>query len=116
VPPSQASGNGAAAGATGSLEVAASQAIYRGDAILRRAAALQAHPLTVGARIALNPEDARAAGLADGAMAKVAAGQGTATLPVAVDARVAAGCAWIESGYGATAPLLAAGKVEVARA
>jgi NADH-quinone oxidoreductase subunit G len=98
------------------LEIAASQAIYRGDAILRRAAALQAHPLTVGPRIALNPVDAQAAGLADGAMAKVAAGQGTATLPVAVDARVAAGCAWIESGYGATAPLLPAGKVEVARA
>jgi NADH-quinone oxidoreductase subunit G len=111
---------GAAAGNTtaggNGLEIAASQAIYRGDAILRRAAALQAHPLTVGARIALNPADAQAAGLADGAMAKVAAGQGTATLPVAVDARVAAGCAWIESGYGATAPLLAAGKVEVARA
>jgi NADH-quinone oxidoreductase subunit G len=49
-------------------------------------------------------------------MAKVAAGQGTATLPVAIDARVAAGCAWIESGHGATAPLLTAGKVEVARA
>jgi NADH-quinone oxidoreductase subunit G len=108
-------GSGATSGANG-LEVAASQAIYRGDAILRRAAALQAHPLTVGARIALNPADAQAAGLADGAMAKVAAGQGTATLPVAIDARVATGCAWIESGYGATAPLLTAGKVEVARA
>jgi NADH-quinone oxidoreductase subunit G len=106
---------GATAGASG-LEIAASQAIYRGDAILRRAAALQAHPLTVGARIALNPADAQAADLADGAMAKVAAGQGTATLPVAIDARVAAGCAWIESGHGATAPLLTAGKVEVARA
>jgi NADH-quinone oxidoreductase subunit G len=111
----EGTGTGAAAGGRG-LEIAASQAIYRGDAILRRAAALQAHPLTVGARIAMHPADAQAAGLADGAMAKVAAGQGTATLPVAVDARVAAGCAWIESGYGATAPLLSAGKVEVARA
>jgi NADH-quinone oxidoreductase subunit G len=108
-------GAGAKSGANG-LEIAASQAIYRGDAILRRAAALQAHPLTVGARISLHPVDAQAAGLADGAMAKVAAGQGTATLPVAIDARVATGCAWIESGYGATAPLLTAGKVEVARA
>ncbi|MGN6111722.1 MAG: NADH-quinone oxidoreductase subunit NuoG [Luteimonas sp.] len=113
-----AEGTGArdASAARAGLEVAASQAIYRGDAILRRAAALQAHPLTAGARIALNPADAQAAGLSEGAMAKVVAGQGTATLPVAVDARVAAGCAWVESGYGATAPLLAAGRVEVARA
>ena len=106
----------AAAGAAGALEVAASQAIYRVDAIVRRAAALQAHPLNVGPRVVLNPADAQAAGVAAGAMAKVAAVQGTATLPVAVDARVAAGCAWIESGHGATAPLLAAGKVEVSRA
>jgi NADH-quinone oxidoreductase subunit G len=113
-----AEGTGArdASAARAGLEVAASQAIYRGDAILRRAAALQAHPLTAGARIALNPAYAQAAGLSEGAMAKVVAGQGTATLPVAVDARDAAGCAWVESGYGATAPLLAAGRVEVARA
>jgi NADH-quinone oxidoreductase subunit G len=105
------------AAATGpGLEVVASQAIYRGDALLRRAVALQAHPLTVGARIALNPADAQAAGLAEGIVAKVATAHGTATLPVAVDPRVAAGCAWVESGYGATAPLLAAGRVEVSRA
>jgi len=84
--------------------------------VLRRAAALQAHPLTTGARISLAPADASAAGLADGAMAKVATARGNATLPVVVDDRVAAGCAWIESGYGATAPLLASGKLEVTRA
>jgi NADH-quinone oxidoreductase subunit G len=38
-------------------------------------------------------------------MAKVSDGTGTAALPVAVSKRVAAGAAWIESGYGATAPL-----------
>jgi len=100
----------------GGLEVAATQAIYRVDAVLRRAAALQAHPLTTGARISLAPADASAAGLADGAMAKVATARGNATLPVVVDDRVASGCAWIESGYGATAPLLASGKLEVTRA
>ena len=61
-------------------------------------------------------DDARAAGVEAGAMARVATDRGTATLPVAVDARVAPGCAWIESGHGATAPLLSAGKVEVTRA
>ncbi|MEO5566069.1 MAG: NADH-quinone oxidoreductase subunit NuoG, partial [Luteimonas sp.] len=91
---------------TGSgLEVAMSQAIYRTDGVVRRAAALQAHPLTVGARITLHPADAQAAGITAGAMATVAAAGGAATLPVKIDAHVAPGCAWIESGYGATTPL-----------
>lgn len=41
-------------------------------------------------------------------MAKVGTDAGKATLPVVVDARVAAGSVWIESGHGATAPLGAA--------
>lgn len=94
------------------LELAVSQAIYLGDATVRRAAALQAHPLSIGPRAVLNPVDASAAGLADGAMAKLATVAGTATLPVAVDDRVARGCIWVESGHGATAPLASA-RVEV---
>ncbi|MFS8063508.1 MAG: NADH-quinone oxidoreductase subunit NuoG [Luteimonas sp.] len=100
----------------GDFEFATSQAIYRGDAVLRRAAALQAHPLTHGACIVLHPSDAQAAGLGAGTVAKVDNGIGTATLPVAISDRVAPGCVWIESGYGATAPLATAGKVEVRRA
>ena len=45
----------------------------------------------------------------------VGSAHGTATLPVVVDARVARGSAWIESGYGATAPL-GAGRVTVVSA
>ena len=101
---------------SGGFEVAVSQAIYRGDAAVRRAKALQAHPLTVGARVVLNATDASAAGLAEGAMAKLGNGVGTATLQVVVDDRVAPGCVWIESGYGASAPLAASAKLEVARA
>jgi len=63
----------------------------------------------------LNPADAQAAGVAEGQMAKVGNGIGTAALPVVVDARVAAGAAWVESGYGATAPL-GAGRVTVVSA
>ncbi|WP_147652420.1 NADH-quinone oxidoreductase subunit NuoG [Vulcaniibacterium gelatinicum] len=100
----------AAAGA--GLEVAASQAIYRSDAVVRRAAALQAHPLTVGPRLVLHPDDAARLGLRAGAMAKAANAAGTAALPVEVSDKVAAGCVWIESGYGATAPL-PAGHLEV---
>ncbi len=94
------------------LELAVSQAIYRVDGVTRRAAALQSHPLNAGPRIALHPADAAAASLADGAMAKVDNGLGTATLQVVVDNRVAKGAAWIESGYGATAAL-GSGRVRV---
>ena len=99
----------------GGLEIVASQAIYRSDAVVRRAAALQAHPLTLGARVVLHPGDAESAGLHADSVAKVGNANGTATLPVAVSDKVAPGCAWVESGYGATAPLLS-GRVEVRRA
>lgn len=97
------------------LELAVSQAIYRVDGLTRRAAALQAHPLTLGPRIVLHPDDAAAAGVVDDAMAKVSNAVGTATLQVSVDDRVAVGAAWVESGYGATAAL-SAGKVKVVAA
>jgi len=77
--------------------------IYRSDAVVRRSAALQAHPLNVGPRLTLHPDDARAAGLADGAMARVRTGEGTATLPVVASDQVAPGVAWVEGGHGATA-------------
>ena len=94
------------AGAQGEgLERITSTPIYRSDAVLRRAAALNAHPLTVGARIVLHPDDAFARGLVEGAMAKVSDGTGTAALPVAISPRVAAGAAWVESGYEASSPL-----------
>jgi NADH-quinone oxidoreductase subunit G len=97
------------------LEIVASQAIYRTDGTVRRAAALQAHPLTVGARVVLHPVDAGEAGVHPDGVAKLRNATGTATLPVATSDRVARGCAWIESGYGATAALLA-GNVEIGRA
>ncbi|MEJ7745825.1 MAG: NADH-quinone oxidoreductase subunit NuoG [Luteimonas sp.] len=97
------------------LDVVVSQAIYRTDGVVRRAQALQDHPLTLGPRITLHANDAKTAGLEDGAMAKVDNGAGTATLQVVVSDKVAPGCVWIESGYGATAPLLS-GRVGVRRA
>ena len=90
------------------FEVACTPAIYRTDAVVRRAAALQAHPLNNAPRIVLNADDAARLQLVEGQMAKVGTDAGKATLPVVVDARVAAGTVWIESGHGATAPLGAA--------
>lgn len=113
----QVAAGGALAPAAGTgLEVTVSQAIYRVDAVIRRCTALQSHPLNIGPHASLNPADAAAAGIGEGGMAKFVAAAGTATLQVLIDARVAPGSVWIESGYGATAPLVAAGKVEVARA
>jgi NADH-quinone oxidoreductase subunit G len=97
------------------LEVVASAAIYRTDSVVRRAKALQAHPLNTSPRITLNPADAQSLGLNEGEIAKVGAPNGMASLPVFIDKRVAAGAAWIESGHGATAPL-GAGRVTVVRA
>ncbi len=97
------------------LELAAVPAIYRTDAFVRRAAALQAHPLNAAPRIVLNPADAQSASLTEGKVAKVSAAAGTATLPVYIDARVAPGVAWIETGHGATAPL-GAGRITVVAA
>ncbi|PJK01082.1 NADH dehydrogenase (quinone) subunit G [Lysobacteraceae bacterium NML91-0213] len=94
------------------LELAVAPAIYRSDAMVRRSPALQAHPLTLGPRIVVNPADAGTLGVADGAMARVSNHAGTATLQVMVSDQVAAGAVFVESGYGATAAL-AAGNVQV---
>ncbi len=93
----------------GALQSIATRAIYRIDALLRRAAPLAAHPLNAGARVALNPEDALARGLSEGAIARIDDGRGTAALPVAVTTRVPRGAAWIERGYDATAPIAGTG-------
>jgi NADH-quinone oxidoreductase subunit G len=87
------------------LEAVAVTGIYRSDATVRRAAALQAHPLNVGARIVLNPVDAKNVGVTSGQVAKVTSAAGVASLPVVVDKVVAQGAAWVEAGHGATAPL-----------
>ncbi|MGJ7903075.1 NADH-quinone oxidoreductase subunit NuoG [Lysobacter sp. 1R34A] len=97
------------------LEVAVSTAIYRSDATVRRAPALQSHPLNLEPRAVLHSSDAAALGFSDGAVGKFSAGAGTATLPVAISDKVAPGTVWIESGHGATAPLGAA-RVNVVRA
>ena len=83
----------------------ATTAIYRSDAVVRRSAPLNAHPLNRPACITVHPEDALALGLSDGAIAKIDDGRGHASLPVRISASVAKGGAWIESGHEATAPL-----------
>ena len=73
--------------------------IYRADAVLRRSASLQAHPLTGRAAVGLHPEDALALGLAQGAKAKVGAGAAEVELPVVITRAVPRGGAWIEATW-----------------
>ena len=90
--------------------------IYRADAVLRRSPALNAHPLTHGARAVVHPEEAIGRGLAEGAMARIGDGTGSAMLPVHVSPRVPKGAVWIESDYEATAPLSSTNSLAVVRA
>ena len=87
--------------ARGKLTRVATVGIYRTDAVVRRAKALQAHPLNRVPAVRVNADVARALGVIGGAKADV---NGT-VLPVVVDAAVPNGCAWIEAGYAATASL-----------
>jgi NADH-quinone oxidoreductase subunit G len=91
--------------------------IYRGDAVLRRAAALQAHPLTGRPAAALHPEDALTLGIAQGGQAKVSADGAEAVLSVVVTRQVPRGAVWIESSWSETASLPPTGSaLTVARA
>jgi NADH-quinone oxidoreductase subunit G len=91
----------------------ATTAIYRGDAVLRRSPALNAHPLTRGARVALHPQDALALGIGQGGAARI----GAVVLPVELTSQVPRGGAWIEAGYAETAGLPSHGAaLSIARA
>jgi NADH-quinone oxidoreductase subunit G len=75
--------------------------IYRSDAVLRRATALQAHPLNRAAAVRVNAEEAQRQGLAAGHQVKVA----NVVLPLVIDATVPDGAAWIEAAHDQTATL-----------
>ncbi|HET9032591.1 MAG TPA: NADH-quinone oxidoreductase subunit NuoG [Dokdonella sp.] len=81
--------------APGSFERIATTAIYRVDAVLRRSPALNAHPLTRGAMVSLNPADATTLGLGHGDKARV----NDVVLGVELDPAVPPGAAWVEAGY-----------------
>ena len=75
--------------------------IYRGDAVLRRATALNAHPLNRAPAVRLNADEAARLGLADGAQLRIA----DTTLPLVVDHAVPDGAVWIEAAQDITATL-----------
>jgi len=79
--------------------------IYRTDAVLRRADALNAHPLNRDPAARLNADEAGRQGLSAGASVKV----GQSVLPVVIDAAVPDGAVWIEAAHDLTATLPAYG-------
>lgn len=89
------------ASADGRLVRLATVGIYRTDAVVRRATALQKHPLNRAPALRICANDAGSLGLPAGGKADV---DGT-ILPVVIDAAVPRGCAWIEAGHAETASL-----------
>jgi len=86
----------------GEFERIATLPLYRSDAVLRRAPALQAHPLTGHCALGLHPEDALALGLSEGAKAKVSGANGDVELDVVITRAVPKGGAWIEKTWPET--------------
>ncbi len=113
--PAPGSALGAPPGNTGTagLQRVVQVPIYRGDAVLRRAAALQEHPLSKPARVWLRGEDALALGLNAGAQVRV----GEISLDVGIDPSLPRGAARIDATYPETVALPAYGAiVELAKA
>ncbi|MGC1549178.1 MAG: NADH-quinone oxidoreductase subunit NuoG [Rhodanobacter sp.] len=84
-----------------SLSRLATWPIYRTDAVLRRASALNAHPLNRAPAVRINAAEAQRQGLADGTSVRIA----DAVLPLAIDSSVPDGAAWIEAAHDVTATL-----------
>ncbi len=108
---SVASGTGLSArvSAPTGLQRIATTAVYGSDAVVRRAAPLQAHSLSRAVCVTLHADDALALGLSEGQMVRVDDGFGVAVLPVEIGEQVARGGAWIECGHAASGPLAPAG-------
>ncbi|HZY32974.1 MAG TPA: NADH-quinone oxidoreductase subunit NuoG, partial [Rhodanobacter sp.] len=94
------SGLAARAAVTG-LTRLATWPIYRTDAVLRRATALNAHPLNRAPAVRLNADEAQRLGLSSGGQVRVA----DVLLPLMIDAAVPDGAAWIEAAQDLTATL-----------
>ncbi len=87
--------------AGGGLTRLATWPIYRGDAVLRRATALNAHPLNRTPAVRLNALEAQRLALADGDQVRI----DDVCLPLVVDIAVPDGAAWIEAAQDLTAAL-----------
>ena len=89
--------------------------MYRSDALVRRASALQ--EMVKPATVRLNPVDAAQLGVLDAQQVSVTQGNANLTLSVSVDAGIPVGCAGIAAGLAETAVLgNAFGTLQIAQA
>ncbi len=77
--------------------------IYRSDAVLRRAHALNAHPLNRPPALRINSDEAQRQGFIQGDHVRVA--DSTGSLPVVLDSAVPDRTVWIEAAQDSTASL-----------
>ncbi|MFQ1063633.1 NADH-quinone oxidoreductase subunit NuoG [Bordetella trematum] len=101
----------------GALERVADVPIYRSDAIVRRAEALQAHIASRAPMARLNSRTLAALGLAAGQTVRVSSGQGSVDMEVAQDEAVADNAVRVAAAFAETAVLGGAyGQLSVERA
>jgi len=79
--------------------------IYRSDAIVRRAEALQQTRVSATPSARMHPETLERLGLADAERVKVTADSGQATFALKADETVAPECVRLPVGFEVTAPL-----------
>ncbi len=87
--------------------------LYRTDALVRRATALQQTSDNTPPQLMANPEDLSATEYIEGKAVNVRVNGLAVTLPLYADKRVPLGCAYIPSGTCVTAPLGEAGEVRI---
>lgn len=90
---------------TDGLQRVADVPIYAVDALVRRAASLQASPLAQSAEVRLHPDVARELGLSGREQVQVRQNGNTISLPLVLDESVPRGCAWIPAGLKASMAL-----------
>jgi NADH-quinone oxidoreductase subunit G len=89
--------------------------MYRIDALVRRAPALQKTADNPGAVARMHPAQAAKQHLAAGSMVRVVMQEGEARVALELDERVPEGCVWVPAGYPETAGLGAHGAASVVK-
>jgi NADH-quinone oxidoreductase subunit G len=103
--------------ATTGMQRIGATGIYAGDAVLRRAGALQrTRDAQISSAVGMSPADADGLLLCDGEVVTVKQNDRTARMPVIVDQGILPGCVWIDTGTDASAQLGPAwGAVEISK-
>jgi NADH-quinone oxidoreductase subunit G len=91
--------------ATDALQRIIEVPLYRVDALVRRAPALQQTRDNPGPVVRMNPREAQKRGVGASARLRVTGGAETVTLDFLIDRRIPDGCALIPSGYAETVAL-----------